>query len=474
MPSQTDENGEVISEGEYVYIEGFKEGLEPRVALNEDNQLVLGWYEPSNENIEEISLTINNLINELEKIQSEIGNPVQDEQSATGIYKILEGKAEASNVYTKDEVYTKQETLERISEAGHLKRVKVDSKDDINVSEKGADNIIYMVPTGLQFEDDKYDEYIVLDGKLEKVGSWEVDLNGYAKEETVTTLLAGKVDKVENSRLMTDEEGDKLQSIEAGAEKNIVSSVSSDFSITEEGQLNLNTLAKSKIDGLVSDLTNITNSIADKVDKVEGSRLISTAEIEKLSAIKDLIQNIDINKFTLDENGTLLLKDIKITEIEGLVDALANKVDKVEGSRLITREEAEKLEALSVDDDGSVGISATVNATKVQELYNTIVNIVTGSGTGRYDGENKNLLNIEAGAEKNYISAVNETEFKVENRALEINAIPISKVTSLSVELASKATSSEVKNVADLLNAKAAMYEARFTDIEDRLTWKKI
>jgi hypothetical protein len=85
-----------------------------------------------------------------------------------------------------------------------------------------ADQYIFMVPTGLQEDDDKYDEYVVLiitdddnveTKVLEKVGSWEVDLSGYAKTTYVNDELAKKVDVVEGSRLITIEEGTKLNSI---------------------------------------------------------------------------------------------------------------------------------------------------------------------------------------------------------------------------------------------------------------------
>lgn len=330
-----------------------------------------------------------------------------------------------------------------------------------------------MIPTGLQAEDDKYDEYIVLDGEIEKVGSWEVDLNGYAKEADVITLLDKKVDKIANSRLMTEAEGEKLNTIQEGAEKNFISAVDSSFSVIA-GQLNLNLLAQSKVNGLVEDLDVIVKSIENKVEKETGSRLIQSEEINKLSSIKDLIKGIDTNKFSLDENGILLLNNVKITEIEGLVEALANKVDKVDGSRLITREEAEKLEALSVDEDGSVGISATVNALKVQELYNAIVNIVTGEGTGRYDGEFKTLLNIQPGAEKNFISSVNTNNFSVTDGQLILNKIQVSQVDNLSDILNLKATTASVSNIEAQLNAMNTSISNRFTEIENQLTWKSI
>jgi hypothetical protein len=66
-----------------------------------------------------------------------------------------------------------------------------------------------MVPNGLQENDDKYDEYVVIDNIIEKVGSWEVNLDNYATKDEV----AAKVDKDENARLMTNAEGNKLSTV---------------------------------------------------------------------------------------------------------------------------------------------------------------------------------------------------------------------------------------------------------------------
>jgi hypothetical protein len=96
--------------------------------------------------------------------------------------------------------------------------------DDITkyiVEAEDEEHYIFMVPTGLQEDDDKYDEYIVVDGFIEKVGSWEVDLKDYAKK----TDLETKVDKDPNARLITIVEGEKLAQIEAGAQKNYITSV---------------------------------------------------------------------------------------------------------------------------------------------------------------------------------------------------------------------------------------------------------
>jgi hypothetical protein len=83
-----------------------------------------------------------------------------------------------------------------------------------------------MIPTGLEEDSNKYNECIIvnIDGMkaIEKVGSWEVDLTNYVKKE--------EIGYVEGSRLITDIEVTKL----ANAEKNVVNSVSSEFSLSED------------------------------------------------------------------------------------------------------------------------------------------------------------------------------------------------------------------------------------------------
>lgn len=86
--------------------------------------------------------------------------------------------------------------------------------------------------------------------------------------------------------------------------------------------------------------------------------------------------------------------------------ALNNKVDKAEGERLITVAEAKKLESLVIGEGGNVEISGTVNASNVQELYDNVVRIVSGSGTYEYDGAQKTLLGIESGAQVNVIENI--------------------------------------------------------------------
>ena len=319
-------------------------------------------------------------------------------------------------------------------------------------------------------ETGNYDEYMVIDGEVEKVGDWKVDLTDYATKED----LNEKVDKQDNARLITDEEASKLASIPAEAEENFVKEVSEELKV-ENGKLSVVEIAQNKVNGLIDKLDEISLTLESKVDTEENSRLISADEISKLAAIKDLIQSVDLDKFTIDENGKLLLNSIQINEIDELADKIAEKVDKVDGSRLITEEEATKLEKLSIDESGNVGLSGTISAANVQELYNAVVNIVTGSGKGIYDGVQRPLLAIASGAERNIIHSVDENQLSVnDNRKLSVKAIGMDIVTGLNAALAEKATTSSVTNVADLLNKKTADYDNRIAALEGRLTWQRL
>ena len=72
---------------------------------------------------------------------------------------------------------------EAVAAADHLTKKKVTSVDDIDPAAEGADKFIYRVPKTGSDEDDVYDEYMVLDGKVEHVGNTQIDLDGYVQKE---------------------------------------------------------------------------------------------------------------------------------------------------------------------------------------------------------------------------------------------------------------------------------------------------
>lgn len=80
-----------------------------------------------------------------------------------------------------------------IAGTDHLSRVMVDSTADINVAADGAEKKIYMVKNTDGEAGNLYSEYMVIDGKLEKVGDWKVDLSSYAKTADVTKAINAAV-----------------------------------------------------------------------------------------------------------------------------------------------------------------------------------------------------------------------------------------------------------------------------------------
>ena len=123
-------------------------------------------------------------------------------------------------------------------------------------------------------------------------------------QEKVTGLVAAldrKVDKVEGSRLMTEEEGTKLAGIAAGAEVNVIDSVTFNGVAAPEGTvankvLNLGELAR-----------------LNKVDKAHADQTL-IEYIDNSCAIK----TVNTDQFTLGADKKLGLKQVT-------VDLLANK-----------------------------------------------------------------------------------------------------------------------------------------------------
>ena len=86
-----------------------------------------------------------------------------------GTWAAVDGTIDPESYYTKAEVDTA--ITNAIAQADHLKREVVTSTDDIDLTK---DNVIFMVPSGSE-DQNLYDEYIVINGALEKVGSWGIE-----------------------------------------------------------------------------------------------------------------------------------------------------------------------------------------------------------------------------------------------------------------------------------------------------------
>ena len=115
-----------------------------------------------------------------------------------GLDTALAGKADKATTlagYGITDAYTTTQTDSKIAEAiaavDHLKREIVEALPEVG---KADENTIYMVPQGGSIQDpgtstSHYNEYMLINGAFELIGSSQVDLNGYATEIFVTNAI---------------------------------------------------------------------------------------------------------------------------------------------------------------------------------------------------------------------------------------------------------------------------------------------
>ena len=115
-----------------------------------------------------------------------------------GLDAALAGKADKATTlagYGITDAYTTTQTdsaiAAAVAAADHLKREIVETLPDVGDADE---NTIYMVPQGGSIEDpgtsaSHYNEYMLINGAFELVGSSQVDLSGYATETFVTNAI---------------------------------------------------------------------------------------------------------------------------------------------------------------------------------------------------------------------------------------------------------------------------------------------
>lgn len=311
-------------------------------------------------------------------------------------------------------VYTKAETDDKISkavaDAAHLKRKVVESVDDIDPTAVNADHYIYLVPNLDDDANNKYDEYMVL--------------------------------------ILTDSEGIETRIVEQVGKWDI------DLSgyVTQTQFVELQSLVNTKV----------TN--------VEGYRLMSDAEGEKLAGLKNgPIDTVDTETFEISESKHLTLKDLPISKITNLVNILNHGAATEGGYFLVTQTDKDKLNALVIGNNG-LEISGTVNASNVKELDTWITEhaaVVPGLSENNLTDELLEKLNKAITEE--YISSTDDN-FTVEAGKLSLKDLPVTKITNLQNLLDAKANQDEFT----ALVGKVATNEADIQALMGLLTWGKL
>ena len=358
VPAVKDDEGNITEASKYVLTEGFKAGLEPRVVVDGE-KLSIAWYEPGSETIEDVSAnieavskivdaldnTINSedgLVHQVNKIKEQIGTVADDDNEATGLYKSIDDlqktKADANKVFTKEE--TNSAIATAIANIDHLKREIVEVLPE---AENANANTIYMVSRGLTEDDNKYYEYILIDGVFEPVGSWEVDLSNYAtkgevssvdtKINTLTQTVTDNKDELDEEILnLQNDLADEIERAKAAESANADAiKEKADKATTLAGYGITDTYTKSEITSLIGDITG-GESAADVKAQLEEFKSDTETSLQSINtqlealqgAEPNYISSVDANNFLVSDKGQLSLVSVKISQVDGLQEIINN------------------------------------------------------------------------------------------------------------------------------------------------------
>ena len=222
-----DQKSIVVAEDNTISIKGVagldftKRGEDGEPELDEDgNELKVNyqplmteaglvWVIPSETTVEGLGLQIDGLITRVTKLEGHVGAPAEEGVEATGLFKTVADLAVAHDADQKDteeelakklslsggtltgalilsdgkeaasKNYVDVQITKKINDANHLKRMIVYSLPEI---ENADENTIYMVQNWKSITGNEYDEYLLIFGKWELIGSTAVDLTPYAKK----------------------------------------------------------------------------------------------------------------------------------------------------------------------------------------------------------------------------------------------------------------------------------------------------
>ena len=362
----------------------------------------LTWIEPSATTVEGLATEIEGVKTRLSVVESTVGNvegglikDVADNTSGieainTKIGIVTEGKTvvEMISDAKTEAIYDDTALIGRVTaiEGDYLKaadKTALEAKMAADISTAKTETVAAIM--GEAGIDEKYDT-------LKEIADWILS------DTTSSAELVTRVTNIENDYLKGEDKTVLQGEIDA---------LDTFVGTLPEGAISTNVVAyvKEVVDGLkigdyakAADLT----ALIGRVSTAEGKITL----LEKVGAEKNIIASVDEAQFAVDANRKLTLLDIAMGKVTGLTDALAGKVDKVEGSRLITSDEATKLEKLVLSEDGTVEVSGEINASNVKELGSWIA---TNRDTvlGLLSTANETKLNgVESGAQANKIEQV--------------------------------------------------------------------
>ena len=237
--------------------------------------------------------------------------------------------------------------------------------DDAELQE--AIDALQLVINGLDAKyDGKYATIETVNGKADQTALDATNQTVSGISDKVTAL-EDKAHTHENESVLEGITEEKVSAWDE-AEKNVIHSAnSSEFTVTEDRQLNIKEVAQSKITGLANSLQALQDGINGKVSKEDGKELISSADLAKL--------------VKLNADGTLAA-----TNVTGLADWTSANRETAAG--LMSAAEEEKLAGIAAGAQVNVieGVSVageqitpTNKIVEISSASNTVYGVVKGT-----------------------------------------------------------------------------------------------
>lgn len=151
-------------------------------------------HAPSNAQANVIeSIKVNGTAQTITSKSVDIAVPTNNNQLTNGAG--YQTSAQVESAITAKNYATKSEVATAVANAAHLKREILSSSTLPDVSSADA-NTIYMLPITSATGDNKFTEWMVINGAWEKTGDSDVDLSGYAKTTDFAAITNGEIDTV--------------------------------------------------------------------------------------------------------------------------------------------------------------------------------------------------------------------------------------------------------------------------------------
>lgn len=352
---------------------------------------VLTWVEPSATTVEGLDARLSSAESKVNALESAVGKKADGENAATGLYdyvdKAVAAATPADYDALKESVAANSSKIGTVAEGQTLAQMIADQESALKtyvgeeigkqahfsakvVTDKtlmtDSTTLYLFKPEGADSKADAYEQYLVIDGVATMIGETSLDLSGYA----TTSALDGAKSALES----------EIQAIA----------------------------------GDVADLQTADTGFNGRI-----------SALESVGAQANYVKSVT-EELAVSDSGELSIVAVASSKVTGLADALAGKVNAVEGSRLLTADEASKLEKLVLGEDGSVSISGEINASNVKELGAWIDQHRDDEAIhGLFKTAYENKLNgIAEGAEVNVIETIKiegaETALPVAAKTVEL------------------------------------------------------